>query len=108
MSNEKQLMLWEDIPMPYMNASTTGYHARLREWRREIDDSGGAAGTDFMELLEMAESILSDLDFHQCNSALHEMAVEQQDKQIMNLRQRINAMKHEADLQNAYFRENHK
>jgi hypothetical protein len=108
MSNEKQLMLWEDIPMPYMNASTTGYHARLREWRREIDDSGGAAGTEFMELLEMAESILSDLDFHQCNSALHEMATEQQDKEIMNLRQRINAMKQEADANNAYFRENHK
>ena len=32
----------------------------------------------------------------------------QQDKEIMNLRQRINAMKHEADANNAYFRENHK
>lgn len=106
MSNENQMMLWEDIPMPEATDKMT--YGQIRNRLDELSRNSESHGDEYRELLAIAERLLDYNDFHQSNSVLHQMAMEQQDKEIMKLRNRLSAMKHEADVNNAYFRENHK
>ena len=61
-------------------------HSSMKRWRGEMDE---LVGEDFLDLFCIAEQLMEDLEFHQCNSALLETAMEKQDKEIMFLRKRL-------------------
>ena len=105
MSNE-QLMLWDDIPMPEVPDKPT--YGQIQNRLDELSRNSQSHGDEYRELLAIAKRLLDYIDFHQSNNGLLEIAVQQQDGEIVKLRNRLSAMKQEADMQNAYFREHHK
>ena len=98
-----QMMLWDDIPMPEVPVEPT--YGQIQNRLDELSRNAQSHGDEYRELLAIAKRLL---DFHQSNNGLLEMAVQQQDGEIAKLRNRLSAMKQEADMQNAYFREHHK